>query len=142
MQYDFNTIFSFKNKGIVIYNPHTISSIEIKAKEPSDDFRFIEGTKYLVTAGRLIGRKRVVEIIKAFSAIRLKGINTSLLILGAGEEEEALKKAASVSGFAEDIHFLGLVNNPFKFIARSELFIMASEREGLPNAIINRKVKK
>ena len=58
------------------------------------------------------------------------------MILGKGELEESLKKVAKNSAAGKDIYFLGWQKNPFKFMARSKVFVLSSLWEGLPYVLL------
>lgn len=127
----------------VIYNPHDIQAIQEKSKENIVDFKFKKNTKYIITAGRLVDRKKTDVLIKAFSKV-ISDINVAceLLILGDGPERDKLQKLILDLNLDEKVHFLGFVTNPFKYISHANIFILASESEGLPNAIIEAMICK
>ena len=43
---------------------------------------------------------------------------------------------AATLGIAEQVHFLGQVKNPFKYIARAEVLLATSQYEGFSNVIV------
>ncbi|GAH75207.1 unnamed protein product [marine sediment metagenome] len=59
-----------------------------------------------------------------------------LVILGEGDEEQALNKLAADLDISNDVAFLGFQNNPFSFIAHSNIFALSSHWEGFGNVII------
>lgn len=121
---------------IVIYNPHDIRGITGKMDETVKELKFLKGKKYIITAGRLIKSKRIDMLICAFSDIRNYYPEYELIILGDGAEYNSLVKLSGDLKIKDKVHFVGFVDNPYKFISRSDIFVMASESEGLPNAII------
>lgn len=120
----------------VIYNSYDIHGIKEMAKEEIEDkYSEIFNHPVIITAGRLNKQKGHWHLIRAFSRVKEAIPNAKLVILGEGELESYLKKLASDLNIIEDVHFLGFQKNPFKYIARSKVFAMASFHEGFPNAL-------
>jgi len=46
-----------------------------------------------------------------------------------------IKNLAEDLGLGEDVHFLGFKNNPFKYMKRSDVFVLSSLYEGFGNVI-------
>ena len=88
---------------------------------------------YVVTAGRLVSVKRFDLLIRAFAAA---GDSRTLVIIGEGEERAALERVAKDTGVAERVVFTGFLANPYALMAGAELFVLASESEGYPNALV------
>lgn len=91
---------------------------------------------YLVV-GRLIHRKNVVEIIRAWSKSS-SSEDRQLLIVGDGPEACALKKIAAVSKNASQIRFLGLQDQKQvrELAKQARFYISSSIGEGLSNSLI------
>ncbi len=136
MKMDINKNILNKNiDHVVISNPHDIDLIISKTHElPA--FEFKENGFYIATSGRLVKRKKVKHLIEAFYQVQKTRSNCELIILGDGEEMPVLKNQVKNLGIESIVHFIGHVENPFKYIKRSDLFVLASESEGLPNVLI------
>jgi glycosyltransferase involved in cell wall biosynthesis len=89
----------------------------------------------LVSVGRLTKQKGYPYLIRAFSLVK-QTLPCRLLIIGSGEDEGTLLQAVNELGLWNDIEFLGFQRNPFKYMARSDLFILASLYEGFGNVIV------
>lgn len=125
-----------ENKIKVIYNSYDIDSIQEKSKESIEDqYKAIFDNPVVITVGRLDKQKGQWHIIRAFSKIKQEIPNAKLVILGEGELGPYLKELASDFKIRDDVHFLGFQQNPFKYIARSRIFVMSSFHEGFPNAL-------
>lgn len=120
--------------SIVIYNPYDIEGIKALSNERIDEFDFKTDIKYIISIGRLYHTKRQKDIIDAFYELNLD--NTELIFLGDGTNKPILKELVNDYRINQKVHFLGRVSNPFKFLSRSDIFILASESEGFPNSII------
>ena len=144
MQIDINeNILKKKStKHIVIPNPHDIDNILEKSAEKVDEFQFEPGKKYIVTAGRLVSRKKNDVLIDAFSRFHEAYPDVELIILGDGPERTTLEEQCTLLNISDKVNFLGFNQNPFKFITNSHFFVLASESEGLPNAVIEAMICK
>ncbi|MDX9960485.1 MAG: glycosyltransferase [Aliarcobacter sp.] len=133
MKNDLNNLFKFNNTQLVINNPYDLRSINILKDQEITEFVFDSQKKYLITMGRLINLKRYSDVIKS-----LKDLNESieLILLGDGEEKENLKILTNDLNLEKRIHFIGNVQNPFKYLSKSDIFILSSETEGFPNSLI------
>jgi glycosyltransferase involved in cell wall biosynthesis len=136
------------NKIKVIYNPYPIDQIRESAKEPLGSYEEIFKHPVLITAGRLTKPKGQWYLLRVFKALKEKHKDLKLVILGEGELKEYLVKLSEGLGLKTyvwdrdklsesfDVYFLGFQKNPFKFIARSKLFVFPSLWEGFPNALV------
>ena len=131
--------FNFDEKKIkVIYNPIDINKInKLKKKSISSNYSNLFKKKVVINVGSLDYQKGQWHLIKAFKKVKQK-INDDvvLLILGKGNYEKSLKKLASKLGLSKDIYFLGFVKNPYKYIYNSDIFVLSSLYEGLPNVLL------
>ena len=58
------------------------------------------------------------------------------MIIGEGEDKDQLIEMASSLGIHQDIDFLGFQKNPFKYMAKSSLFVLSSLYEGFGNVLV------
>ena len=80
-------------------------------------------------------QKGFISLIKA-SIILKKYINFHLFIIGEGPQRNELERFIRKVNLKEYISLIGKVDNPFTYMARSDLFILSSKSEGLPGVII------
>ncbi len=141
--------FSFnQEKGIVIYNPIILDDIAKQSNEPIGDYEGIFNHPILITAGRLTKQKGQWYLLRIFKELKKEFPELKLLILGEGELKEYLTGLSMDLGLKTyvwdkdqlsenfDVYFLGFQKNPFKFIARSKLFVFPSLWEGFGNVLI------
>ena len=67
--------------------------------------------------------------MRAFALLR-QTTPARLVILGEGEERDALLSLAQELGVAEDVSLRGVVDNPIAWFAKSDLFVLSSRCEG------------
>ena len=51
-------------------------------------------------------------------------------------EEKSLLNLRKKLNLEKNVHFLGFQSNPYRFFYFSDLFVLSSRREGLPNAVL------
>ena len=85
--------------------------------------------------GSLQPRKGFATLIDAFARVRARR-PVRLVVLGEGAQRAELQARAAAAGVAADVALPGFVANPFAFMARAGVFVLASEREGLPGVLI------
>jgi len=99
----------------------------------------------VVFTGRLVSLKRVDQLISAWAIIRQSFPKATLLIIGTGPEENALKRAAypehpSPADVQDDggtgIIFLGEVQDVAPYLQTADLFVFPSSREGLSVSLL------
>jgi glycosyltransferase involved in cell wall biosynthesis len=130
--------FGIDGKKIrVIYNFVETERInELMHEKIEDRYRHIFEKKVIVNVGRPVEAKGQWHLIRAFSNV-LKSIpDLNLVIIGEGELESYLKELIIEMGLENNVFLLGYQKNPFKFIAKSELYAMSSIYEGFPVTLV------
>lgn len=89
----------------------------------------------ILGVGELCGRKDFETLIRAFALLR-HSAPARLIILGRGKRHERLVQLAGELGVGEDVDLPGFEANPYRFIARADLFALTSRWEGMPVALI------
>jgi glycosyltransferase involved in cell wall biosynthesis len=120
----------------VVYNPVVTPALHQKASEAPAHPWFDPGQPPVMLAvGRLTAQKDFPTLLRAFAHVRAE-CEARLIILGEGEEREALQSLVRKLGLEEAVSLPGFVANPYAFMARSRLFILSSRWEGLPTVLI------
>lgn len=120
----------------VINNPIDVCAINELIKEPITELPwFNENIPIIITAGRLHPQKGQKYLLNAYAFCNQK-IHSRLVILGEGPEKDRLKRLAHALHIEQNVSFLGFQSNPFKFFARSTLFVLSSLFEGFGNVIV------
>lgn len=121
----------------VIYNPYDIELIRQKSREKLTH-KWLDNKEYkiLISVARLEKQKNHALLIRSFKLVSDELPETRLLLLGEGRERENLIKLIRSHGLDSKIQILGQQNNPFSFLRRSDLFVLSSDFEGFPNALV------
>ena len=125
-----------KAKTKTIYNPSFSNKIVEMSNEPIDDERFSNiKTKKIIAVGRLVNQKNFELLIRAFKVV-LESIDAHLIIIGEGEKRDELIKLVEELNLINKVYLVGFQSNPHKYVKNSDLFVLSSLYEGLPNSLI------
>jgi glycosyltransferase involved in cell wall biosynthesis len=111
----------------LIPNPCIDEDLEARAAEPVTHPAFTGAVPVVIAVGGLYVHKRPDLLLKAFARV-LDEQPAELILLGAGPEEANLRSLAHDLGVAERVHFLGYQADPFKYMAKSDIFVSPSTR--------------
>ena len=116
-----------KEKLYNIPNHFDFNSINYYNSEKVYDFIFI---------GSFVKVKRIDVLINAVAQIKDKLPDIKIALLGDGGLKEELKELIDNNGIRDNFELLGYQDDVNKYISQSKAFIMTSEYEGLPQAMI------
>lgn len=96
------------------------------------------GVLRIIFAGRLSPEKCVDKLIYACASLRKKQIDFTLKIIGDGPEANRLIKLTKHLHLTHNICFLGFLplNRVYEKMLESDIFVLPSQTEGLPNALL------
>ena len=130
---------SVKNKIVTINNPVDKDLIDSSLKETFEmDHSFVN----YVSVGKVIPRKGFDTLISAFNLVVKQRPQSRLYIVGDYTDgvcidfKKHLDDMVEQYGLVDKVFFVGFQTNPFKFIYSSDVFVLASTDEGLPNVIL------
>jgi glycosyltransferase involved in cell wall biosynthesis len=86
--------------------------------------------------GRLAPVKGLTHLIEAFADVRKEIDHVKMLIVGRGALMSSLQDMAAEKGLQDDIIFAGERSDIPAILFSIDIFAMSSEREGLPNALL------
>jgi len=122
-------------KTHVIYNPIITPKMLQMAGDPVDHPWFKEKTlPILLSAGRFYDQKDFPMLINAFEKV-WKRQKCRLVILGEGKEKENIVKLVRQKGLSQFVFMPGFVINPYKFMAKANIFVLSSKWEGFGNVL-------
>lgn len=117
-----------KRKSKVIFNP---VSADIKALDLNQSRE-----KKIVSICRLNKQKNLPLLIHSFANIHNKFSDYCLEIYGEGEEKNNLEELIVHLGINKKCHLMGHTGNPMGVLAKSQIFALSSDYEGMSNALI------
>ena len=133
-----NALHVKPQKVVALQNPIKTENIDVLSKEPSP-YENNESTNYLWVA-RFDRAKGQDILIRAFDIVHAKKPSANLYFVGSYNESNEIY--LDVLSYMEKhnlkdcVHFVGLQDNPYKWVKNCTCFVMPSRIEGLPNALI------
>jgi glycosyltransferase involved in cell wall biosynthesis len=121
----------------VLHNPVDLAAVTAAAAEPIDPAAaatWPSGPR-IVAAGRLADAKNYPLLLEALALLR-RSVPAWLLVLGEGDRAAAIRDHARRLGIADAVVFGGFQRNPWKYIARADVFALSSRYEGFGNVLI------
>ena len=106
----------------------------IKSKK-KNSIRFDNKKLNIISVGRFTDQKDQITLLKALNIIKEK-LNFRLLLVGRGQEESALRNYIKKNNLGDKIKIVKFTENPYNLIKSSDLFILTSIYEGLPNVLL------
>jgi len=120
----------------VVPNPVDLDRVAAAAQEPlEDEFQAQWTSPVIVAAGRLAEAKNYPLLIDAMALLRQR-MPAKLFILGQGELEGAIRARIAERGLTDAVVLCGFQRNPWKFIAKADVFALTSHYEGFGNVLV------
>ncbi len=97
---------------------------------------YLERPQTIVAMGRLVGTKGFDLLIDAFSRIAREHGEWNLMILGDGPAKGQLESQITELNLADRVELLGWSDDPASVLREAQVFVMSSQYEGFPNALL------
>ncbi|HEX6048826.1 MAG TPA: glycosyltransferase [Gemmatimonadaceae bacterium] len=122
----------------VIPNGVDLTAFQRRANtgEVRRDLGLPEATFLVGTAGRLAPEKDLATLVRAVDEVRRERDDLHLVFVGEGVERPALEAQVSRLGLSERVRFLGWRRDVGRVVSAFDLFVLSSENEGLPLAVL------
>tara|TARA_Y100001958_G_C21165345_1_gene498312 strand:- start:555 stop:1259 length:705 start_codon:yes stop_codon:yes gene_type:complete len=125
----------FNVKSKCIYNPLNKREI-LSLSKKSINFKFYEKDSLnLISVGRLVDQKDHITILKAINNIKDQ-TKLRLLIVGEGKNKKDLIEYINQNQLNKIVKIKDRIDNPFPYLKKAEIMILASKYEGLPNVLL------
>ena len=132
----------FNINSTCIYNPLNKKEIKKKSLE-KNNYNFFDKKNILkiINIGRFTDQKDHLTLLKAANILKKK-INFRLIIIGKGKNKEKINDYINENNLKKFIRIVNFKKNPFPYLKKSNLFILSSKYEGLPNVLLEALVLK
>ena len=130
----------FNLKTLCIYNPLNKKEIITKSKiKPK--IKFSKKKINFINVGRFTDQKDQITLLKAINLLKGK-INFNLLVVGYGKQRNLLLNYINENDLQGKVKIVPYQTNPYNLIKSSDIFILTSLYEGLPNVLLEAQVLK
>lgn len=131
---DFSTIYPQLKDLRVLYNTNETEQILVQKDETVEDYIFSKEEIKLCGVGKVVPIKGFDKLARIHCRLRKEGYPIHTYVLGVGTDREKIAQYIAGEGEAETFTFLGYQTNPYKYVAKCDLFVCASVAEGFSTA--------
>ena len=134
----------FNLSAVNIYNPLNKEEI-LKLSKKRISFPFFDKSKKslkIINIARFTDQKDHFTLLRSANVLKKNNINFKLLIIGRGTNYKNMKNYISKHKMSKMIKILNFKNNPFPYLNKSDIFLLTSKFEGLPNVLLEALVLK
>lgn len=119
---------------VTVYNTNDVSNI-ISLAEEDCALPFSNDAPVICSVGRTVKEKGFDRLIDVAVKLRGEGTALNLLIVGHGDRYKDLAAKVKENGAEDYIYLPGYDTNPYKYLAKSDMFVCSSFTEGLSTAL-------
>ncbi len=120
-----------------IYNPVITKGLSDKMNQPVAHPFFLDSSKHVfLTVGRLHKQKDYETLLRAFDLVHKRNPQTALILVGDGEERDALKTFVATAKLEDVVSFVGYMHNPYAYMKQADVFVLSSLYEGFGNVLV------
>lgn len=130
---DFCRILNFQNPCRVLYNTVESEKILAHADDTAPELMG-DGKIRLMAVGTLKESKGYMRLLSIIKHLHDEKYPLHLYILGIGPLQQEMERYIQASDLQEAVTLLGYQTNPYKYVAKCDLFVCASFAEGFSTA--------
>ena len=116
------------------YLIHNLNNYE-KRRKKLNFFKKFKGLKIL-NIGRLTDQKDQMTLVKSLEILKKKNLNFRCVIIGGGAFKDVLLDEIKRVNLRKNIKLIGFKNHAEQYLSQSDIFVLSSKYEGLPNVLI------
>ena len=131
---DFLSIYPMLERVDVLYNTNETDQILALKDEPVEAGVFSEGEIRLCGVGKLMPTKGFDRLARIHKRLRDEGYPVHSYVLGIGPEKERIEAYLEEHHLKDSFTLLGYQTNPYKYVAKCDLFVCTSFAEGFSTA--------
>lgn len=124
---------SLKNR-CVIYNTQDIQNINSSSVEPVPEMAYNKSLKF-ISIGTLYNVKGYLRLLKVLLRCRNDGFQFQMYFVGDGPQRTELEEFVNNNKMSDYVTFFGFDKNPYKYLAKADLYICSSYTEGFSGTV-------
>lgn len=118
----------------ILFNTNESDKIIKLSQELDIDGMVDDGCIRLIGVGKLVANKGFDRLARIHKRLIDEGFRVHSYVLGVGDERTQIERYLELNGLANSFTFLGYQTNPYKYVARSDIFVCTSYAEGFSTA--------
>lgn len=130
----FEKIFNLKVQLQVLYNVNDTDNIKKLAAEQAA-YTFPENIIKICSVGKLTDNKGFDRLLEVHHKLLTIGLPHHIYILGIGADQSSLERRIKELGVGNSFKLLGFQKNPYQYMAKCDLYVCSSHREGFSTAV-------
>ena len=134
MNYFIRTL-SFIKPIEVLYNTNETKEILTKSLENIEDVVFDDSVVNICSVGKITEVKGFKRLALVHKKLMDSGIKNHIYILGIGEQQKEIEKYLIDNNLSDTFTFLGYKTNPYKYVAKCDLYVCSSYSEGFSTSV-------
>ena len=119
-----------------IYNPLNKKEIIKKSKEKIKIKFYKKNDFKIISVARFSEQKDHFCLIKSINLLKKKYKNIKVLLIGSGEKKQKIKNLIDMLKLNKHFKLLDFKKNPYPYIKKSDIFVLSTKFEGLPNVLL------
>ena len=120
----------YKDKSVSVHNCYDFADMEKKSAEY--DAKYTEGSLNIFTAARISEEKGIFRMLPIFEELKKTGRKFVWRVAGAGPLLADATAERDRRGLGDCVEFLGMLDNPYPYFAKSDLLLVPSFDEAAP----------
>jgi glycosyltransferase involved in cell wall biosynthesis len=125
----------FNVNAICIYNPLNTEEIIQKSKKKVLSIFKSKKKLKILNIGRFTEQKDQITLLKSLNNLK-KNLEYEAVLIGSGILKNNLNKYVKENNLIDNIKLLNFVDNPYNLLKQTDIFILSSRYEGLPNVLL------
>lgn len=118
----------------VLYNTNDVKKIRNMSREQVKSIK--KDDKLIIcSVGRICDQKGYDRLLRVTSRLIGEGYPLEVIIVGEGEKRQELRDMVRQEKAEKWFHMVGYCDNPYPYVASSDLFVCSSREEGLSTAV-------
>lgn len=131
---DFLSLYPLIKPVEVLYNTNESSQIVDASAENVPEGTFAENEIKLVGVGKILASKGFDRLARIHKQLKDNGYPVHTYVLGIGPQQSEISQYLKDNDLTDSYTFLGYQTNPYKYVAKCDLFVCASHAEGFSTA--------
>ncbi|OUN79907.1 glycosyl transferase [Flavonifractor sp. An52] len=118
----------------VLYNTNETEKIRELASEVAEDLD-VDDIFTICSVAKIEDSKGYDRLLEVHKRLIDEGYLHKIILIGVGSKSKKLEECAKVYGVSKSFQLIGFRDNPYKYVAKSDLYVCSSRREGFSTAV-------